>query len=107
MSGNHPSSFNVAGGGLHPPRASNSLGKYADDTYLMVPASARYTQSPWNWKKSPIGQIPTTCASMLTSLKNSSSLRDQEVSTPSTYSWSGTSLVHEDTWSHSPTILAL
>jgi len=39
-------------------------------------------QSPWNWKTSPTGQPPTTCAWMLTNLKKSSSIRDQEVMTP-------------------------
>src|SRR6218665_26396 len=39
------SSFDVVAAGLHPLSASNSLAKYADDTYLLVPTSARSTVS--------------------------------------------------------------
>ena len=44
-SGFGPSSFDVVAAGLHPLSASNSLAIYADDIYLLVPASARSSVS--------------------------------------------------------------
>src|SRR6218665_1340349 len=37
------SSFDIVASYLHPLHQQNSLAKYADDTYLIVPASARTT----------------------------------------------------------------
>jgi len=42
-SGFGPSSFDIVASDLHPLHQQNSLAKYADDTYLIVPASARTT----------------------------------------------------------------
>src|SRR6218665_4057566 len=44
-SGLSPSSFDVVVSDLHPLHQANSIVKYADDTYLIVPASARSTVS--------------------------------------------------------------
>ena len=44
-SGFGPSSFDIVAAGLHYLSGSNSLAKYADDTYLLVPTSARSTVS--------------------------------------------------------------
>src|SRR6218665_16445 len=40
-SGFGPSSFDILASDLHPLHQRNSIAKYADDTYLIVPASAR------------------------------------------------------------------
>src|SRR6218665_1371337 len=42
-SGFGPSSFDIVASDLHPLHQQNSLAKYADDTYLIVPPSARTT----------------------------------------------------------------
>src|SRR6218665_145298 len=41
VQGSGPSSFDIVASDLHPLHASNSIVKYADDTYLIIPASAR------------------------------------------------------------------
>ena len=44
-SGFGPSNFDVVASDLHPLHQTNSIVKYADDTYLIVPAFARSTVS--------------------------------------------------------------